>query len=175
MRGRRVFRWIGCLNWCRHQLECGESGGDLVECLDTCGQGLQGREGLTFTAAEACFVQEGANAECQELGACLEASEPAALCSTTRQEQARCQLIEDEESCQAACLDALDQDDIDTTQCILAGIRDGAQCGVIAECIDYQPTYLKTVLVSVRRAQNVTQISTSFCTESVHLNPMVWL
>ena len=85
---------FGCLNWCRHQLECGESGGDLVECLDTCGQGLQGREGLTFTAAEACTFEAPTR---MQIGACL-GSEPAALCSTVCQEQARCQLIEDEES-----------------------------------------------------------------------------
>jgi len=107
----------------------------MMQCLTECGGGLQGRDGLTFAAAEACFVREGPEANCDELATCLDDGEPQSLCETVCAEQSRCQLVDDEAACQAACIDALLAEELDVAQCVLTAIQDGAQCGRIAECV----------------------------------------
>lgn len=124
-----------CLGWCRHRVECVEAPEQtMVECLQACGDGLEGRDFLSFDAAGECLA---AAEDCEALAACTDAVAPDGFCGEVCGELVRCGLERDGDACEAACLedpDAL----VDDAACVMAEIRGDGRCRPVAGCIDAQ-------------------------------------
>ncbi len=124
-----------CLGWCRNQVECGDAAEQtMVECLEACGAGLEGRDFLTFDAADECLAEAE---DCDALDACIDEVPADAFCEEVCGELVRCGLERDGEACEAAC--AADPDAlVENAACVVEEIRGGNRCRPVAECIDAQ-------------------------------------
>ncbi|MGC6417324.1 MAG: hypothetical protein ACON3Z_09400 [Bradymonadia bacterium] len=145
---------FACLNWCRHELDCANDQGDMLDCLDQCGTGLQGADGISFAASYDCLEALGADGDCVGVSACLEQVDPAVLCEASCAEQQRCLLLDEQAPCEAACLEQYAAGDFERLQCVLNARRTGAGCATVAECIgaEVEPANADCVAFCERRA-----------------------
>jgi len=123
---------VGCLAYCRREIECGESDATYPDCILQCGTGLAGAEGLQYQAAQACLEAAGPQGECAALDACFDNVDLGMFCDGFCQEQTRCLLIEDAEMCAVACLADLESPEtIDQMSCVFSAIRRFAAIGTL--------------------------------------------
>ena len=155
---------FACLNWCRNRLECMGEEGDLLTCLQECGQGIPGRDGLVFETANACLRDAGDAAECDDISLCIEAAQPVEQCDEFCAEQARCGLIADAPACEARCREAIETPEmIDELQCVLSALRRQAGCAAVAECVGAEVNrHPSSAPHFARLRPNATETSTYF-------------
>jgi hypothetical protein len=61
-----------CVAWCRAVTECDpDAGRDLAACVTACADGFVGEEAAAFDAARACLGEQGSDAACDGLRACV--------------------------------------------------------------------------------------------------------
>ena len=135
--GGDLARGRACLGWCQATTLCvdGEAGeAEMVACVQACGAGLPGVEGLTFAAAEPCL--EAAEATCEATTACVDGADVTSLCDPYCAEMDRCRLAgEDAEGCVDACAEGLESgDQVEAVACTLGASRRQAGCGAVATC-----------------------------------------
>lgn len=121
-----------CLSWCRLQAECAPEA-DVLACVQTCGAGLAGQDGLTFDGAADCLAAAAPDAACGDLQACVDAVAADAHCAGYCAELGRCRLDDDPDACLAACADP--GVPVEDAACVLNAVRRGDGCAPVADCI----------------------------------------
>lgn len=126
----------GCLAWCKLTVGCnGGPDGDMDICLQACGEGDQGPDGLQYGNARECLLEVGSGGTCEDLRACSEAVELADFCGPYCAELGRCRLDADAAACELDCRGRLgDLPFIVGAGCTMAGQRRGEGCGAVVEC-----------------------------------------
>lgn len=130
-----------CIGYCRARLEC--NGDTSVEaqrdCLQACGAGPGGADGLVFEAAAECLAGAGLGAECAVLQACLNDAAGDETCDRVCGAQADCGVgfDGDPSACVRACEASLDSaDGAADAACTLSAVRRGEGCRAVLTCND---------------------------------------
>ena len=155
-----------CLSWCSLQIECSDepSPMSLIECVEQCGAGIAGADGLAFELSVECFDGLEPDAGCDSRAACLASADADDHCEPHCASLERCLLDDDAEACGAVCVGVAD-DFVEPALCTLRAERREEGCRRIAECagIEVEPPTPACVDLCDRRSDCDTDVDAFLC------------